>query len=323
MPKNKTVLLLINIGSPSELSVNAIRTYLRNFLMDPYVIQIPYLLRYILFYLLICNIRAPRTFLKYKSIWRPDGSPFHIYSENFRKSVENILGFRVINMMMYSEPGFEKAFTELKSKNYAKIIVCPMYPQHAESSSVSSLEKFRKLFIESGLTAEIKYVSPFYKEHFFIESLQNNITTRHPDYHSYDHIVFSYHGLPQSHVDKSSVENNYQKQCFRTTELLAEKLKLEKKNYVTCFQSRVGLTKWIRPYLDQTCEALAKTGKTNLLIVSPSFVVDGLETLQEIADLEKNLQLRYKIRLHLVTGLNSETIWIKNFTEYINTLILP
>ena len=141
--------------------------------------------------------------------------------------------------------------------------------------------------------------------------------TAQPAYQSFDHVVFSYHGLPQSHVAQSSAADNYQQQCLSTTERLAAKLNLDPKNYVTCFQSRVGLTKWIGPYLDQTCETLAQNGKQNLLLVSPSFVVDGLETLQEIGDLEKSLQVRFAVKLVLVPGLNSESYWVENFSEFI------
>lgn len=317
MQKNKNLLVLINIGSPNELSVKAVRKYLQHFLMDPYVIQIPFFLRFILFYLVICNIRAPKSFEKYKSIWTKEGSPFHVFTESFRRSLEAALGFRVMNMMMYSEPGFETGFAEIRAGNYSKIVVCPMYPQYAESSTRTSIEKFKKYALEAGLTAKVEYVPPFYGEEFFIESFYRNIITAQPDYKNYDHVVFSYHGLPQSHVARSTAAENYQQQCLKTTELLAAKLQLNPKNYVTCFQSRVGVTKWIQPYLDQTCEALAKNGNKNLLLISPSFVVDGLETLQEISDLEKSLQARFAVKIVLVPALNSEAFWIDRFSEFI------
>lgn len=316
---DKKVLLLINIGSPTELTVSAVRKYLRHFLMDPNVIQIPFLLRYIFFYCVICNIRAPRTLKKYQSIWRPDGSPFHFYSEKFRQALEQNLGFRVINLMMYSEPGFETAFAELKATIALEtIIVVPMFPQFAQSSYEASVQKFKSFFKASGLTSKVVLIEPFYREEFFIESFHQNILQQFPDYSSYDHIVFSYHGLPQAHIANAGPKQDYQQQCLETTALLAKKLNLQKNDYVTCFQSRVGLTKWITPYLDQTCEELAKNGKLNLLIVSPSFVVDGLETLQEIKDLETSLQANYKIRLSLVGGLNFNAVWVRHFSKFIN-----
>lgn len=317
MKKNKNLVVLINIGSPTELSVPAVRKYLQRFLMDSRVIQIPFFLRYILFYLLICNIRAPKTFKKYQSIWTNRGSPFHIFTENFRQALEAQLGVRVLNMMMYSEPSFESGFAEIKAGDYSKITVCPMYPQYAESSTLTSIEKFKSFFATAQLTSEVEYVRPFYNEEFFIESFYKNIVSAQPAYRNFDHVVFSYHGLPQSHVARSSTADNYQQQCLSTTEKLAAKLQLEPKNYVTCFQSRVGLTKWIAPYLDETCEELARNGKKNLLLISPSFVVDGLETLQEIGDLEKSLQARFAVKLVLVPGLNSESHWVKNFSEFI------
>ena len=219
--------------------------------------------------------------------------------------------------MMYSEPGFEKGFEEIKNSGFAKIIVCPLYPQYAESSTRSSIEKFDRYYKASGLKAELIYIKPFYKEDFFINSFASHIVAKQPDYQKFDHIVFSYHGLPQSHIEKSGLSDNYRQQCLETTELLAAKLELNKNNYVTCFQSRVGVTKWITPYLDKTCEDLAQRGLKNLLLVSPSFVVDGLETLQEIGDLEKSLRLKFDVHLHLVSALNSESLWIKNFAEYI------
>lgn len=317
MNKNKSVLVLINIGSPTELSVKAVRKYLQNFLMDPHVIQIPFFLRFILFYLVICNIRAPKTFAKYKSIWTPQGSPFQVLTEKFRRALEALLGLRVLNLMMYSEPGFESGFAEIKAGGFSKIVVCPMYPQYAESSTLASIEKFKVFYAAAGLSASVEYVRPFYSEDFFIDSFYRNIIAAQPQFLSFDHVVFSYHGLPQSHVARSSAADNYQQQCLKTTELLAAKLNLESKNYVTCFQSRVGLTKWIGPYLDQTCETLAQNGKKNLLLISPSFVVDGLETLQEIGDLQKSLQARFAVKLVLVPGLNSESFWLANFSEFI------
>lgn len=285
--------------------------------MDPYVIQIPFLLRFVLFYLVICTIRAPRTYLKYKGIWSKEGSPFHLFTENFRAAAEKQLGLRVLNVMMYSEPGFKTAFTLLQKENFSEIILAPMYPQYAESSYRTSIEEFKKYFIKSGLTASVKIVEPFYKEDFFINSVSQNIISQFPAYAKYDQLVFSYHGLPQSHVDKSKNGADYQQQCLATTELLVKKLNLDHNNYVTCFQSRVGATKWISPYLDQTCVSLARSGKNNILIISPSFVVDGLETLQEIGDLETTLQAPYNIKLDLVRGLNSEQHWVQAFSEFI------
>lgn len=318
--KNSKVLLLINIGSPQTLTVPAVRAYLRRFLMDPYVIQIPFILRFILFYIVICTIRAPKTFLKYQGIWRKEGSPFHYFTEHFRAALEKAIGVRVLNVMMYSEPGFKTAFNELATINPSEIVVIPMYPQYAASSYATSLDSFNRFFAKSELTAKVQIIKPFFNESFFIDSIFTNIVSQHPDYKTFEQVVFSYHGLPQSHVDRAPKDQDYQQQCITTTELLAQKLGLEK-NYVTCFQSRVGVTKWIKPYLDQTCEELARSGKRRILVVSPSFVVDGLETLQEITDLEKQLQLHYNVKISLVTGLNSEPHWIAGFAGFISQVL--
>lgn len=318
MQKDKIIIALINIGSPNQLTLKAVKSYLRSFLMDPYVIQIPFFLRYILFYLLICSIRASKTLSKYKSIWQREGSPFHVFTENFRKKLENKLGIKVINLMMYSEPSFDSAFSFLCENKYTKIIVAPMYPQYADSSYLASVEKFKKYFKKSNLTSEVHYLDVFYKENYFIDSFYTNIINQYPNYKKFDHIVFSYHGLPQSHIDKSNPLQNYQEQCFETTRLLATKLSLTSNSYLTCFQSRVGITKWITPYLDRTCEELAKKNLNNILVISPSFVVDGLETLQEISDLEKSLNVTYpSLKLNLVKALNSEEVWVNNFSEFI------
>ena len=316
-PNNKKALLLVNIGSPQTLTVPAVRAYLRKFLMDPFVIQIPFALRFFLFYVVICTIRAPKTFLKYKGIWRAEGSPFHFFTENFRAALEKTLGVRVLNVMMYSEPGFKTAFEELKASGISDVTVVPMYPQYAESSYRTSVEAFKKFSTKYQIAQNAKIVEPFYREDFFISAVYKNIISQYPDFNSYDQLVFSYHGLPQTHIDRAPADQDYQQQCIATTELLVKKLGLDK-NYVTCFQSRVGVTKWIQPYLDQTCESLARSGKKKILVISPSFVVDGLETLQEITDLETELQKQYNIRLDLVKGLNSEAHWVQGFTGYIS-----
>jgi ferrochelatase len=316
-PNSKKAILLINIGSPQTLTVKAVRAYLRRFLMDPYVIQIPFLFRFVLFYIVICTIRAPKTFLKYQGIWRAEGSPFHFFTENFRAALEKTLGARVLNVMMYSEPGFKTAFAVLKTEGLTEIIAVPMYPQYADSSYRTSVESFKKYFAKSKLNASVKIVEPFYREEFFIEAVHRNIITQYPDLKPYDQLVFSYHGLPQSHVDRAPADQDYQKQCLATTELLVKKLGIGK-NHVTCFQSRVGVTKWIKPYLDQTCETLAIGGAKKLLVISPSFVVDGLETLQEITDLETELKKRYNISIDLVKGLNAEPHWVQGFAGFIS-----
>ena len=340
--KLKTAILLINLGTPDSPSVRDVRSYLFEFLSDPRVIDIPAILRFLLVNLVIVPFRAPKSAKVYEKLWdnnslpeRKTGSPILFYGKSVQEKLQKSLGgnFEVYLAMRYKNPSIENILSEVYKKNYEKIIVVPLFPQYASATTGSVINKVMKIVSKWWVIPEIKFISQYYDN----EGFTNTITERANKYNieEYDHVLFSYHGLPVRQVDKvykdgtlckehnCETEINetnrfcYKATCYATTRLIAEKLNLHKDKYTVCFQSRLDKN-WLEPFADKVIVEQAKKGAKKLLVFSPAFVADCLETLIEIGvEYQKLFEEHGGEKVQLVESLNDHPIWIETLKEMI------
>ena len=292
---------MINLGSPDSTSIPDVKKYLDEFLMDERVIGKSYLFRWILVKLVILNIRPKKSAKAYKKIWWKEGSPLIVLSKRLFEKVTKLLDIPVALSMRYGSISINKGLKELAEKGVKDVLVMPLYPHYAMSSYETVTEKVKQEVVNSFPDIELNFVPPFYKNPQYIDLLSSKIHESIKDV-KYDHILFSYHGIPISHLKISDPTNShcyktkdccnvssnahatcYKHQVLETTNKVIEKLNIDKTKFSNSFQSRLPNEAWLKPYTDSELERLAKKGKKRLVIVTPAFVTDCLETLEEIA----------------------------------------
>ncbi len=331
---NKTAIILSNTGTPDDASVAAVRRYLKQFLGDKRVITMPAWLRKLLVNGIIVPFRAPRSARLYQKVWTEKGSPLLSYSQSLRQKLQQQLGdeFDVLLGMRYGNPSLESALQTVQQKNYPNLILAPLFPQYASSTTGSITELVHHTLHKWNNIPALKTIAPFFENERFIENVAENIRKNNPD--NYQHILFSYHGLPLRHVrathqgkdcthfhcTKEMNHQNvfcYQAACYATTKLLARKLNLRESDYSVCFQSRFS-TSWLSPFTDEVIVKKARQGVTSLLITSPSFVTDCLETIIELGDEYKSLFLENGGQeFQWVESLNDQTNWVSTLKHLI------
>lgn len=332
---SKTGVLLINLGTPDDAKLGAVRRYLFEFLNDPRVIDIPWLLRKILVNLIIVPFRSFGSTKIYKQLWTDKGSPLLIYGEEVCEKLQNKLGdkYGVHLAMRYQNPSMEKVMGEMRLMNYQKIIIVPMFPHYASASSGSAMEKALKIMSKWWVIPELAMVSQFWDHPKFIQAFVER--AKQYDIASYDHVLFSYHGLPERHVNKVYLDGTpckdhncdhqldetnkycYKATCFATTRLLAEKLNIPKENYTVGFQSRLD-NKWLEPFSDEVIKERAKKGDKKILAFSPAFVADCLETTVEIGiEYQEIFKEHGGEKVQLVESLNNHPLWIDCLEEMV------
>ena len=332
--KNKTGVLLVNLGTPDSPSVADVRSYLSQFLNDPRVIDIPWLLRKILVNLIIVPFRAPKSAKIYQKLWTSNGSPLLYYSKRVKDLLQKDLGmdYEVFLAMRYKNPSIPDVMEEMRKKNFAKIIVVPLFPQYASASTGSAHEEVMRVVRQWWVIPEISFVSQYYDHPTFIKSIvAQGQKYNHEDF---DYVLFSYHGLPERQVDKAhpsgrcadkncevkiSDENQYcyKATCYATTRLVADALRIPKEKYTVCFQSRLD-DKWLKPFSDKVVEDCAKKGMKKILVFSPAFTADCLETIIEIGDEYQHIfQANGGDKVQLVESLNDHPTWITCLKEIV------
>ena len=332
----KTGVLLVNLGTPDSTKTSDVRKYLREFLMDWRVIDIPFLNRWALINLIIAPFRAPKSAHEYKKLWQEKGSPLLFHGLELQKLLQEKLGndYIVGFGMRYQNPSIEKAVEIFKDKAIEKLIIIPLYPQYASASTGSSIEEVMKVIGQWQIIPETKIVSNFCDHPLFIKAFAE-LGRKYMQANSYDHVIFSYHGIPERQILKGSVKEQcqlgtccmsyharnkycYRAQCFETTRLLVKELGLSEGSYSVSFQSRLGKTPWIKPYTDHNIEALAKEGKKNVLFFSPSFVADCLETTVEGGEEYRDLFKEHGgEKWQLVESLNTSQPWVECLKEMV------
>ncbi|CAA0205060.1 ferrochelatase [Tenacibaculum maritimum] len=332
-------ILLINLGSPDSTQVKDVRKYLDEFLMDERVIDIPYWKRFLLIKGIILRTRPKKSAEAYKKIWWKEGSPLVVISERFTKKVANNTEMPVALAMRYGSNNIEKGFKELVNKGVNDILMVPLYPHYAMSSTETVEVKAEEVRATYYPHVKTEVLPSFYNHPDYIKVMSDNLKKNLEDF-DYDHILFSYHGIPERHILKSdptkqhckidgsccetaSVAHKtcYRHQCFETTKEIAKKLDLKESNYSNSFQSRLLKDPWLKPYTDFELERLPKEeGKKNLAVITPAFVADCLETLEEIAmegkeEFMENGGETYK---H-IPCMNDNDDWVAVMNKWIDT----
>jgi ferrochelatase len=331
-------LLLVNLGTPEAPETGAVRRYLREFLSDPRVLDIPAPARWALLELLILPTRPRRSAEAYRKVWTEEGSPLLVHGQRLAARLEAALGQRwvVALGMRYGKPSLESALQKLALAGARRVTLLPLYPQYASSSTGSTLERVYALAGKAWNVSALQVVPPFFDHPAFLDAWEEVarpvLAGARPD-----HVLFSFHGLPERHVRKSDVsgrhclhsadcceaavaENRwcYRAQCVRTARLLGEGLGLPKEQMTVCFQSRLGRTPWLKPYTDVLLGELAAKGVRRLAVLCPAFVADCLETLEEIGIRARADFLRAGGEsLTLVPSLNAHPAWVRALVQLV------
>lgn len=329
-------ILITNLGTPKSLDVEDVGTYLNEFLMDPFVIGAPRPIRDLLVKGLIVPKRKAFSQEKYKKIWFKDGSPLLLYTEQLVQKVKGHLSVPVALGMRYQSPSLEEAVKELIALGVEKILTFPLYPQYAESTTRTTLEELKKVKLNLQLPVEFVGKNAFFDADFFLKAYAQRIQQQ-LDLHQSEHLLLSYHGLPVSHIHKTEklngfcfrgerccLENSelnefcYRSHCLRTTRGLTEVLHVAPSFVSSSFQSRLGRGEWLGPSTEETVQKLAQSGFKRLAVACPSFVIDCLETLEEIDMEVRETFLRAGGEdFAFVPALNAEEEWTQALAHYL------
>jgi len=329
--------LLINLGSPDSPNPKDVRRYLGEFLMDERVIDLPKPLRTFLVKGIILNTRPKKSAKAYKKIWWEEGSPLIVLSKRLQEAVQKKVSVPMGLAMRYGSPSIEDGLAELEKQGVDEIMLIPLYPQFAMATTETILVLAEEIRKEKYPNLEFTVLPPFYNHPDYIKVLSESIQEDLKD-KEWEHLLFSYHGVPERHIRKSDITKShckidksccqtaskahqycYRHQCFETTRLVSEYLELKEGSYSTSFQSRLGVDPWLQPYTDQTVARFAKKGVKNMAIVTPAFVSDCLETLEEIGiEAVEDFEEKGGEELHVIPCINTRTDWVNVMSRWID-----
>ena len=332
--------LLVNLGSPASTSTKDVKKYLDQFLMDERVIDAPYWLRAILVRGIILNTRPKKSAKAYKKIWWDEGSPLIVLSERLHDKVQEKTELPVALAMRYGSPSMKDGLQELHDKGVTDVLIVPLYPQHAMATTDTILvlaEELREKFYPQ---MKFKHIPAFYHKKEYIkvlgDSIKNYLAGK-----EWDKILFSYHGIPERHVRKSDITKShckpndsvnfecckttspahdfcYKHQCYETTRQVVEYLGIEPDQHFVSFQSRLAGDPWLQPYTDKMLEKYPSEGVKKLAVVTPAFVSDCLETLEEIAMEGKEEFLKFGgEQFHAIPCINDNDDWVDVLVDWI------
>ena len=306
--------LIINLGTPDNLELPSVKKYLKEFLSDSYVVDIPTIIRKILVNFIIVPFRSIKTQEAYKSIWTKNCSPLIINTNLIKEKLDQKIEYPVEMAMRYQNPSIEKGLISLEEKGCKEIIVLPLYPHYAEATSLTTKLKVKDVKDKLDLDLKLSFLDEFYNEDGYIESLSKQINSHLND--DVDFLLFSYHGIPK----RQNVRTNptYEEQVKLASKLCAERLDLKDDQWGVAFQSRIG-PGWLQPFTDKVLENLPKNGIKKIAVVCPSFVADNLETLEEI-----NIEARETFieaggeKFVFIPCLNNDDNWIDFLVKYVS-----
>ena len=326
----------MNIGTPANPNVKAIRSYLKEFLSDPNIIDTNTLLRWAIVNLIVVPFRPKMILHQYQSIWMDQGSPLLVHSQMFLEKISSKTPNFIFELgMRYGNPSIRDGLMKLEREGVDEIVLLPMFPQYAQATSGSCINKAVELINELNIETPYTTIEYFFHNDFYIDSLVESIN-QSKEYLESDFLLFSFHGLPQSQIKKMDLSNRYclkeidccrnrsiynqlcySHQCYDTVNKVVKKLKPDKP-YGLAFQSRFGMSRWIEPNTTDVIKNLPSNNKKNICVVCPAFVFDCLETLEEIA-IRNN---KYFIdsggeQLKLVPALNDESKWVDRFHKFL------
>jgi len=325
----KTGILLVNLGTPDSPATSDVRRYLVEFLTDPRVIDIPFLQRQLLVRGIIAPFRSPKSAKSYKEIWTSEGSPLAVISRSQADAIQASLGdaYQVELAMRYQNPSIASALEKFKGKRIKEIKVVPLFPQYASATTGSVHQEVMRVLSTWQVIPDVRFVNSYPDHPGMIAAFAE--LGRAAGIDSYDHILFSYHGLPERQLVKADSHGHclrqpqccevrgdhnhycYGAQCYATTHAIVKELGLESGTYTTSFQSRLGKTPWKKPYTIDTLKELVKQGNKKVLVFCPAFTSDCLETIFEIGtEYQEDFKHWGGEELTLVEGLNLNSVWL-------------
>lgn len=327
-------LLLVNLGSPRSTSVEDVRQYLNQFLMDPHVVDLPWPIRRLLISLILIK-RPAESAEAYEQIWWPEGSPLIVYGERLRDAVRELWPHGPVELgMRYAQPSIESALLRLAEQGAKTVLLAPLYPQFADSTTTTAIQETYRIISKHNLPLKLRILPPFYEDSAYIQAL---VASAQPALEQgFDHLLLSFHGLPERHLEKLDPTRKhclqsadccqtapeqvlatcYRAQCMRTAERFAEAAGLQPAQWSVSFQSRMGRAKWIEPYTESLLDELAHQGVRKLLVMSPAFVADCVETLEELGIRGREQFLAAGGReLQLIPCLNDHPDWVQALVE--------
>lgn len=328
----------MNLGSPDSTEVNDVRRYLHEFLMDKRVIDYPYIFRKLLVDGIIVRFRAPKSAAAYRSIWWDDGSPLIVLTKQLQKALQGEVDVPVMVAMRYGNPSMKGAYEEIREKypGVTNVIAIPLYPHYAMSSYETAVAYAKEVHLKNDYPFALTFVKPYYDDKAYIKALATSIQPYLEQ--DYDHLLFSYHGVPLRHIMKGDVTKShcmkcedccnassrahdfcYRHQVITTTKLAAEELGLPKEKFSFSFQSRLGREEWIRPYTAARLAELPGEGVKKLLVVCPAFVSDCLETLEEIAVEGRHTFMKAGgTSFTMIPCMNTHPAWVHTLAGWID-----
>lgn len=335
--KAKKGVLLVNLGSPDSPEPGDVKKYLGEFLMDERVIDVPGWLRTFLVKGIILNTRPKKSAKAYQKIWWKEGSPLIVLSERLQDEVQKMTSVPISLAMRYGNPSIESGLKELHEQGVTEVLLIPLYPQFAMATTETIMVLAEEIRQAQFPKMQFTTVPAFYDHPDYVRVLSNSIQ-EYLKGKEWEHILFSYHGIPERHIRKSDITKShckidgqccktaspahqfcYRHQCYETTRQVAEYLELKEDTYSTSFQSRLGFDPWLQPYTDKTVNAFAEKGIKNMAIVTPAFVSDCLETLEEIGmEAREEFEERGGKHFHVVPCLNDDPAWVKVMSRWID-----
>ena len=333
----KKGVLLVNLGTPDDPSVSSVRRYLKQFLLDPRVIDYPWIARQILIRGIILPFRSRSSSKLYKRLWTEKGSPLKFHGVKVAEELQKLMGndYHVELAMRYQSPSIESAIDKMMKAGVTEIVVFPMFPQYASASTGSAHEEVMRILSKQLSIPPVKFINSFYEHPKMLEVIVENAQKFNFD--DYDHIIFSYHGIPKRHLRKADITCKYcQKadnccgkiskvnqfcysaQSYATTRALVKMLNLREDQYTTSFQSRLGKEEWTQPYTIDVIEDLAAKGAKKLLVFSPAFVADCLETTIEVGfEYQEEFEKFGGEHIDLVPSLNDHPKWVEAIKDMV------
>ena len=312
--------LITNLGTPDKPTRQGLKIYLKEFLSDPRVIEVPKLIWQIILRLIILNLRPQKVAKLYKAIWEKEGGPLLVMLQKQKNSLKKFLQKKEKNLkieigMRYGNPSIKLGLEKLRNQGCRKILILPLYPQYCAATTGSTFDKVTEILKKWRWIPELRFINNYYEEPMYINCLIKSIKESWKKKGKSQKLIFSYHGVPKKYLLKGDPYHCF---CQKTTRLVAEKMKLKEKDYITTFQSRFGPDEWLQPYTDKTLKELPKKGVKKIHILSPGFSSDCLETLEELeVENKKNFLSSGGEEYNYINCLNDDPQHIKMLVSLI------
>ncbi|BDX05057.1 ferrochelatase [Planctobacterium marinum] len=321
--QDKTGVLITNLGTPDAPTKKALKPYLKEFLSDPRVVEVPRLIWWCILNFIILNIRPARSAKAYATVWTEQGSPLMQHTQNQCTALEKVLGEKygdnvVIDYAMrYGTPSISSVMDKMFQQGVRKLVVLPLYPQYCASTTGSTFDAIAQDFTQRRWLPDFKFISHYHDNPDYIAAVADKIKAHWQKHGKTDKLLFSYHGIPKRYLTNG---DPYHCECYKTSRLIAEYLELDKDQYMTTFQSRFGREEWLKPYTDHTLQALPKKGVESVQVVCPGFSSDCLETIEEIGEENRDYFLEAGgKRYEYIPCLNSDDVHIQLLAQMIES----